>query len=111
MKITDLLQSEGTMEEVYFDINFINHIESFMTKLRTSPNTRIRNDFSPTISYKYEGDYFGLLTYLNIEKKYHYIILRFNGYTSSSDFKGEDTYVLIPDINEIENIKNIFLTK
>ena len=111
MKISNLLEPEQDLEKIYFNIDFINHIESFMTKLRLSPNIKIRNDFSSIISYKFEGDYFGLLDYLEIEKKYHYIILRFNGYVSSSDFKGNDTYVLIPDLDEIENIKNIFLTK
>lgn len=111
MKIANLLEPKENLEEVYFDTDFIKHIESFMTKLRASPNIKIRNEFTPVISYKYEGDYFGLLDYLNIEKKYHYIVLRFNGYTSSSDFKGNDLYVLVPDLNEIENIKNIYLTQ
>lgn len=111
MRITNLLESKDNLEDVYFDVDFINHVESFMTKLRSSPNIKIRNDFSPIIAYKYEGDYFGLLDYLNIEKKYHHIVLRFNGYVSSSDYKGNDQYVLVPDITEIENIKNIFLTQ
>ena len=111
MKIASLLEAKQDLEEVYFNLDIINHVESFMTKVRTSPNIKIRNDFSSVISYKFEGDYFGLLDYLEIEKKYHYIVLRFNGYTSSSDFKGLDTYVLVPDLNEIENIKNIFLTR
>lgn len=111
MKVSNLLESKDNLEEMYYDPDFMNHIESFMSKLRHSPNVRILNDFSPVISYKYEGDYFGLLQHLNVEKKYHYIVLRFNGYQSSSDFKGEDTHVLLPDFNEIETIKTIFLTK
>lgn len=111
MKISDLLESKSNLEEIYYNSDFMNHIESFMSKLRHSPNIKILNDFSPVISYKYEGDYFGLLQYLHVEKKYHYIVLRFNGYESSSDFKGEDTYVLLPDFSEVEAIKTIFLTK
>jgi len=111
MKVSSLLESKDSLEEVYYNLEFMNHVESFMTKLRNSPNIKILNDFTPVISYKYEGDYFGLLQYLNVEKKYHYIVLRFNGYESSADFKGEDTYVLLPDFNEIERIKTIFQTK
>ena len=107
MKINDL---SIKTETAYFEEDFIILVESHLTKLRHSPNVRER-DIEPLQSYKYTGDFYGLLDSLSIDKKYHFIVLRFNGYESSADFKGEEELILVPDFNEIELLKNIYVTR
>lgn len=98
------------IEDVYYDHDFIIMIESNMSTLRSNPNVRMLS-VDVLKSYKYEGDFYGLLDDLNIDKKFHFIVLRFNGYTSSADFVADIEYILMPDFDEIELLKSIFLTK
>lgn len=98
------------IEDVYFDHDFLVMIDSHLTYLRTSVNLR-PTKITAHQNYKYEGDLYGLLDDLGIEKKFHFILARVNGYASGADFKGNVAYLIIPDLNEIELLKGIYQTK
>jgi len=106
MQILNLPQS---IEDVYFDPNFIVLLESHITYLRTTNISTVV--VSSHQGYKYEGDFYGLLGDLNILKKFHYIVMRVNGYESSADFDGNITHIVTPDFNEIDLLKNVYQTK
>lgn len=52
-------------------------------------------EFEPAIGYKYEGDFYGLLQYLNIPQPNHYLIMRLNSYEAAYEFNADRLSVLI----------------
>jgi len=107
MQIHSLQSVES--EQVYYEHNFMVLLESHLTMLRTS-NIRIVT-VSKHQGYKYEGDLYGLLQDLAITKKFHYIVMRVNGYEASNDFKGGVEYLVLPDFREIDMLKAVYQTK
>jgi hypothetical protein len=97
------------IERAYFSPEFLTIIESHLTHLRQSEGLKAL-PVSEHQGYKYEGDFFGLLDDLRIEKKYHHIALRVNDMKSSADYKGDMKFVLIPAANQIEILKTILQT-
>lgn len=98
------------IESVYYEHNFLVMLESHLTYLRQDTNVSIRK-ITNHQGLKYEGDLFGLLDDLNIKKKYHLIVARINGYHSGADYKGNIDYIVIPNFEEIELLKNQYMTK
>ena len=98
------------IETIFHETNFLVTMESHLTHLRSSANIRLL-PISKHQSYKYEGDLYGLLDDLRVEKKYHYIVMRLNNFDTSNQFKGDIEHIAIPDLNEIEILKNILQTE
>jgi len=107
MQIHDLSNDIG--ELIYSTHEFKILIESHLTYLRTTNITTTAVDQQK--NYKFEGDFYGLLAELNISKEFHYVIMRVNGYESSSDFKGDVEYIVMPDLAEVQMLANILETK
>ena len=101
---------QSSFDQIYFDHNFLVMIESHLTYLKTVGNVRL-TEVSNHQNYKFEGDLFGLLDDLHVPKNFHYITARVNGYENSADFQGDKQYLLLPDGNEIEQLKTIYQTK
>lgn len=51
----------------------------------------------PSSSYKYQGDFFGLLHSLRVDPKHFIDILRVNNMNSPYDFQGTEVTIKIPD--------------
>lgn len=62
-------------------------------------------------SIKYEGDYWGLLSALGISSKYHPFLTVFNGYNHPSDYRGTPDVVQVPDMEAMETVLRINLTR
>jgi hypothetical protein len=62
---------------------------------------------SELIAYKYIGDFYGLLDYLKVQKRFHRVLLFLNNLKSSADYKGEFTSILLFDISVLDQIANI----
>lgn len=60
---------------------------------------------------KYEGDFWGLLQELGVPPAYHPFVTVFNGYTHPSDYKGTPDIILLPDLQEMEVILKVNMTK
>lgn len=97
-------------EEAFFETGFQLMLESHLTYLRTLSTNRVMK-VSEHQCYKYEGDFYGLLNDLNVEKKYHYVIMRVNALASSSDFKEIISEIIVPDTSEIVRLNNLYLSK
>lgn len=105
MDINSLTNSnDGT----FFDVNFLNLIESYHSVLKQNVKVIPITEFQ---SYKFEGDFYGILNDNLIPKKYHFIIARLNGIANSTDYDGKLKIFIVPDFTEIERLKNIFNTK
>lgn len=107
MRIDNLTQ---TVENIENDPLYLATLESHLSYLKKM-DTAVTNSITPRQSYKYEGDFYGLLSDMRIDKSYHYIILRMNNYTSPTDYKGEVKDIVIPDLAEVDLIKNIYMTR
>lgn len=98
------------VDNVYFEPDFLVMMESHLTELRQSDQIGYVavNEHQ---NYKYEGDLYGLLDELNIEKKFHFIVARINQYDHSGDFKGDVATLILPDFNYIELLKSVYQTR
>lgn len=106
----DINNLTRTIDPVYYSAGFLQTIEDHLSFLRMdAPISTI--SVSDQQNIKYEGDFFGLLDDSKIDKKYHHIVLRVNGYVNSADFKGDIDYFVIPDFSEVEEIKALYITK
>lgn len=97
-------------EDIYHDPDFQIMIESYFTYLRGLTST-VSQSVEPAIGHKYEGDFYGLLSYLKVPKKYHNIILRFNGLHCTGDYMRDRLSIAVPSLNEIDLIKAVYETR
>jgi hypothetical protein len=59
-------------------------------------------------TYKYAGDFYGILNNYQIPLQYHPIILRMNGFTDPTDYDTTITTILIPNFSDIDQIANTY---
>lgn len=104
----DILNLSSTVEDTYYSPAFMKVIEDHLTYLRNGNVTVIQ--LTNTQCVKYIGDFFGLLIDLKIDKNYHYAVMRVNNYLSAADYKGDISQVIVPDLPEIDLLKNVFET-
>ena len=81
-----------------------------MTYLRSLPSTKttVVSDYQ---CIKYEGDFWGLLQDLGVPPQYHPFVTVFNGYTNPFDYRGTQDVILLPDLQELEVILKVNMTK
>lgn len=59
-------------------------------------------------TYKYAGDFYGILNSLNIPLQYHPIILRMNGISDTGLFDESITSILVPNTSTIDSIAAVY---
>ena len=102
------LLSELRVPETHtVESGYVTLMESHLHYLRTSKNTTL---VTTTGDYaeKYIGDFYGLLDYLTIDKKYRYFVLRMNGMASSEAYDGTRLSFLIPNYGEADSFLDIY---
>lgn len=104
MKLLDVLpEPEDNQQTVaYYHLQ-----DSHVSFLKAHPSTQVVQ-VEPLQADKYTGDFFGLLDYLRVSKKYHYVVMRVNGLYSSGDFAGKDKEILLPPLDEVNKIFTIY---
>lgn len=107
MQINNL---QTDLDDVYNDSNFLVMLETHLNYLKTTGNIGYK-PISEHQSFKFEGDFYGLLNELGLDKKHHYVVMRLNSLDSSSDYKGNIFNVFIPDLTEVNLLKNIYMTR
>lgn len=75
-------------------------LETHIPMLRTHKDTRLI-EVNGQQAEKFTGDFHGLLDSLLIEKKYHYLITRVNGFNCSTDYDGLRKSFYIPSTDVI----------
>lgn len=78
-------------------------LESHVHALREHPDGEVTM-VTLQQAAKYRGDFSGLLDSLGIDKKYHYLVTRVNGWTSSIDYDGLTPTVLVPPLSVVAQI-------
>ena len=89
------------------DVNYYTLQETHITYLKNYPGSKTVA-VEGQIADKFAGDFHGLLDFLRIDKKYHYLIMRVNDLYSSADYSGEVTEVFVPPIGVINQLFTIF---
>lgn len=96
------------IQDSYVSSEYIIAIESHLSFLKS---TASYETVSKQQTYKFEGDFYGLLKELKYEPNYFYAIMRVNDLVNSSDYKGTNEMILIPDVSEIDKIVSMLETK
>lgn len=104
MALIDLMVNAG--EDLFYDPGFRNVLEDHMTYLREQYSQMVM--LRPDESYQWRGDFFGLLDGRNYARKYHWVILRLNQYTSPTQFDEDTLAILVPDFAEIDRIAQAY---
>lgn len=107
MRIHSLM--DNLTDDLYLSHDFKNVLEDHLTFLKQNKPRMI--EVTSHQNYKWEGDFYGLLDELRVPKDFHYVSMRMNGLTNSGHYKGDLDYILIPDINTVEDLKMTFETK
>jgi hypothetical protein len=94
--------------DIYYDDDFRAVLETYLTLLRTDRNTQTRTVQSSD-ARAYKGDFFGLLQNDTINKEYHWIIMRMNGFVSPGDTDETLASYIYPDLSLIERIRGSYM--
>ena len=96
-------------EDLFYDSSFIQVLynnKDYISKNHSQPIV-----IDPHMAYVYEGDLFGLLSKLGVNKQYHLATLIINGYSSPTDFKPSTLQLIIPDPIQLGIIKGVYSTR
>lgn len=109
MTVQALQNSPG--ELLFYDEDWMTLIETHLPCLRLDANSSVLN-VDPHLVNMFRGDFYGLLMNLStpIPPKYHYVILRANGFTNPLDYPLDITTLLIPADQIIEQLRKIYQT-
>ena len=102
--LIDLLETPEayTVEEGYRVL-----IDSHVPYFRASSKTTTQS-VEPLYGEKYTGDFYGLLDYLAVSKKFRYLVLRMNDIPSSDAYDGTQLTFLIPDASEANRVLDVY---
>lgn len=89
----------------YYDSGFRIWFDSFLPYLNMQYH---QVEVTDAIAYKYQGDFYGLLETLSVEKVHQYFIMVFNELSNPVDYDGVKTSIKIPDTNEIDNLRILY---
>lgn len=108
MKITNYAVNYGA--DIFYDPGFRAVLESHLPTILAGAKGTFKA-VDPLLTYKYEGDLFGLFDQLNIPKQYHHITMLANRIDTTTNFVIKNNMVFVPDPGEIDLIKNCYTTR
>lgn len=91
-------------DDLYYTKGFMDVLESHVDYLRKSTKTSTYQ-VDKDIAYIYQGDFYGYLSFRNVNQRLHWITMRVNGYYSSFEFKPTVSSILVPSSQDIELIR------
>lgn len=105
--IIDNIDNQGSA--IYYSDTFRQMIEDHMDVLKTmtTTQTRLITDDDWATLYKYEGDFYGLLGALQLDRKYHWTIMRMNGYRSRFEATTDISTLLLPDWSYVDKLAQL----
>lgn len=103
----NLIRSDGP--QVFYNEGFRRELEVHIPLLKSGSDARII-EVEDNIAYKYEYDFFGLLTYLKIPAQYHWITMRVNNMMHPDEYSKDILSVLLPDVVILEQLRTTYTT-
>lgn len=94
---------------IYFTDKFRLMIEDHLLLLRSMTTNRLYQvtDYDHGALNRYVGDFNGFLKYLGISPKYHWVIMRMNGFASRFDLDTDITMLTMPDYDYIDKLAQL----
>ena len=108
MELNKILLNPGA--DIYYDPKFRIILEDHMTYLKNLASTKTV-EIDMNRSYKYEGDFYGLLYDMGISPYLHFIILRMNDLTSPANYNNQIRQLIIPEGTEINRLRSAYKVK
>lgn len=108
MPINNLVPSQ--QNSIYYDPGFRRVLEAHMQWLRTHPKTSMMA-INPHDAYKYEGDFFGLLSAYGVKKEHQWVVMRVNNIYRSGNVKEDLTSILVPDMGVVDHLRQMHQTR
>ena len=108
MPIQELMTN--TVAQVYCDQAFRDTVESVLNIIKVNPNNRTMG-IEPGIAYKYEFDFYGLLSHLKIPTSMHWLTLRVNGYRDPRDYVHTHVELVIPSEDDLTYVRRMYKTR
>lgn len=106
-RLIDTIPSSGP--DIFYDPNFHATLEYHIPRLQKHEETEYTG-VEPAIGIKYRGDFFGFLNTLGIPSHYHWVVMRCNNFYTPMEFSETTHNVIIPPLNEIDEIAQIYTT-
>lgn len=107
MSVVSLMGDAGG--DIYNSMTWRLLVETHLDWLRASTEAEVVA-IPPQLGYKYEGDFYGALTELNIPRYLHWTTMRVNGLYSPSDFDGEARVVMVPARRVLQQLAAVAMT-
>lgn len=85
-------------------------LEDHLPNLINSENSHVL-DVDPAEALHYRNNFYGLLSAMRIEQKYHWIFMRVNGIRSTLTFTGDLVKLIHPDLNMVDSLYSTWRTK
>lgn len=104
MSLADLLQTE-TKGLTANDMLYLQ--DAHVTFLRKHPDTKIIH-VEGLDADRFTGDFYGLLTFLNVAPEHQYFMLKVNGLLSSADYDGKANTLIAPSTTAMNRIFTIY---
>ncbi|BAS05008.1 hypothetical protein [Ralstonia phage RSF1] len=94
---------------IYYTDTFRQMIEDHLLVISSMSTTQTRTitDDDWATLYRFEGDFYGLLNALGYDRRYHWTILRMNGYRSRFEATDQITTLLLPDWAYIDKLAQL----
>ena len=99
MTVASLMAPFG--EKNYYSEGFMLTLENHLNYL-LNPNNHETLLVEGINKVKYQGDFHGLLTIMNIPTEMHWITTRMNGLASPMDYDGSLMTIIVPDRDTVE---------
>lgn len=107
MLIDNLMVDSGP--QIFYNDAFRRVLESYIPWLIKNTSTQ-QITVDPLAAYRFEADFFSLLSYYNVPSYLHWLIMRMNKLVSPSDSDKNITSLYIPDGTTIEYIRQSFMS-
>lgn len=112
--IVDLRKSSG--DPIMYESGFRTVIESHLNILRNSPLLQVET-IEGHLIHQFEGDFYGLLSHLNVPVDQHWLYMRVNGMENPNQFgvgklatNGTPYSLLMPPDEAINSLRTLYMT-
>lgn len=110
MSSTNISKAIDTVgENVWFDLRFKVMLEQHLIGLKQMDGTTFI-DITPHDCEYYQGNFHGILFKYGVPPYLHWLVTRMNGFDSSVDFRGEETRFMLPNVERLNKLKEMFMT-
>lgn len=107
MQVNSLMMNPGPT--IYYNDVFRSVLEDHLTLLKNHSETKVIT-VEPMIAYRFEFDFFSMLSYFGLPSHLHWLIMRMNDFLSPLDNTRDLTNIIIPSGTTVDTIRQSHMT-